>query len=105
MPLVPVEELRALIEDAVGSSSAVILEHHGHQEPLMGVYDRILADKMLEEITEHKGSVFAFLRRVGYQCRQSCQPEEYFMNVNDPDAYTNLKNRYPDIPSDIYSEL
>lgn len=97
VPLVPVEELKMLIEKAVEEirgkekTSAVILEHHGREEPLMGVYDCKLADKMLEEIIQYKGSVFAFLRRNGYQCVQSQKPQECFMNVNDPEAYCRLK--------------
>ena len=62
VPLVPVQELSALISTVNrAKSDAVILRHSGHEEPLMGIYRTDLADSMLEEITLRKGSVFAFL--------------------------------------------
>lgn len=65
VPLVPAEELAALIRQSLHSDAkAVILSHGGHEEPLMGVYCTDLADAMLEEITERKGAVFAFLRKM-----------------------------------------
>ena len=65
VPLVPAEELTALIRQSLHSDAkAVILSHSGHEEPLMGVYCTDLADAMLEEITERKGAVFAFLRKM-----------------------------------------
>ena len=58
VPLVPVQELSALISTVNrAKSDAVILRHSGHEEPLMGIYRTDLADSMLEEITLRKGSV------------------------------------------------
>ena len=54
----------------------MILRHRGKEEPLAGVYDRDLADEMLAEIRERKGSVFAFLNRIGYDICESTAPEE-----------------------------
>ena len=91
MPLVPADELAALIRQAQNSNAkAVILSHSGHEEPLMGVYRTELADAMLEEITERKGAVFAFLRRNGYECYESLAPDWYFSNINDPVTYQKI---------------
>lgn len=79
VPLVPAEELAALIRQSLHSDAkAVILSHGGHEEPLMGVYCTDLADAMLEEITERKGAVFAFLRKNGYECYESQAAAWYF---------------------------
>ena len=91
VPLVPAEELSALISQAQASDArAVILRHGDHEEPLMGVYSTELADGMLEEITLRKGAVFAFLRRNGYECYESQAPDWYFSNINDPKTYQEI---------------
>lgn len=91
VPLVPAEELLSLIEQALHTEAkAVILKHGDYEEPLMGVYHTDLADQMLEEITQHKGSVFAFLRRIGYECYESTAPDLYFSNINSPEIYEKI---------------
>lgn len=91
VPMVPIDELERLVQKAVSSSApAVILRHGEKEEPLIGVYRTDLADAMEEEITERKGSVFAFLRRIGYETYSSKMPDAYFSNVNDPAAYEEL---------------
>ena len=92
VPLVPAEELAALIRQSLHSDAkAVILSHGGHEEPLMGVYRTDLADAMFEEITLRKGAVFAFLRRNGYECYESQVPDRYFSNINDPEMYSKIQ--------------
>lgn len=92
VPMVPVRDLEQLIQrPRFSSAPAVILQHGGREEPLIGVYRTSLADAMLAEITERKGSVFAFLGRIGYETYVSGSPDEYFSNVNDPAAYEALK--------------
>ncbi|MDO5538626.1 MAG: molybdenum cofactor guanylyltransferase [Eubacteriales bacterium] len=91
VPMVPADVLERLIEKAFNSSApAVILRHGEHEEPLIGVYRTDLADAMAQEITERKGSVFAFLRRIGYGTYVSGAADKYFANVNDPAAYDTL---------------
>ncbi len=88
IPLVPAEELeRLVIQSREKQKKAVILRHRGKEEPLAGVYDRDLADEMLAEIRERKGSVFAFLNRIGYDICESTAPEESFANINRPEDY------------------
>jgi len=87
-PLVLVQELdRLLTQSRCSSTSVTILKNHGHEHPLIGVYDRSLADAMLREITEHKGSVFALIRRVGYEVYESSAPSHLFSNINTPEEY------------------
>lgn len=83
MPLIPVEELERLIQASRQSvRPATILRHEENEEPLIGVYNTNLADTMVEEFTERKGSVFAVLNRMGYDIYQSEIGREYFQNVN-----------------------
>lgn len=84
VPLIPLSELQGLIQASRESSCPVtILEHAENQESLIGVYNADLADAMVEEFTERKGSVFAFLRRVGYDTYRTDKDSKYFQNVND----------------------
>ena len=88
IPLVPVGELERLLKQSLEKEKrAMILRHRGKEEPLAGVYDRELADEMLAEIRERKGSVFAFLNRIGYDICESTAPEENFANINRPEDY------------------
>lgn len=88
VPLVPLSELEGLaVRRMVSDKKVTILQHGGKEEPLIGIYSRNLADDMLEEITLRKGSVFAFLRRTGYDVYESKIPHEYFANINCPEDY------------------
>ena len=90
-PLVPVEELRQLIRKSRESDSkAVIMKHNDKEESLMGVYDTDLADGMEHEILYEKGSVFAFLRKSGYEVYKSDYPDEYFRNINNKTEYDKI---------------
>lgn len=91
VPLVTVEILYGLLAKAMESKSkAVILQHGKKQEPLIGVYDAALADEMEKELQNGKGSMFALLKRVGYEVYISSAPEEIFCNINDAEAYQML---------------
>lgn len=88
VPLVPLADLEKLAEKSgLSNKKVTILQHGGKEEPLIGVYCRSLADAMLEEISVRKGSVFAFLRRVGYDIYESKSPDAYFANINCPADY------------------
>lgn len=87
-PLVPAEELQHLLETNRQSDSPItILKNTGKEQPLIGVYDRSLADAMVQEIQAFSGSVFAFLHRVGYEVYESPAPSKYFANINTPEEY------------------
>ncbi len=88
VPLIPAEELRKLLKASrTKTKRAMLLVHRGKEEPMAGVYDRDLADEMLREIREYKGSVFAFLNRIGYETYVSNAPEACFANINRPEDY------------------
>lgn len=93
-PLVPVEELKRIVNFALqGQYKAAIAQCDDRQYPLVGMYHRSLVSKMQEELTNHRGSVFAMLRRVGYGVYESKEDPTLFSNVNDPKSYRNLLNR------------
>lgn len=93
VPLVPTAELERLIQAArCSGKDAVILQHGEKQEPLIGIYKTSVADAMLEEIHQYKGSVFAFLRRLGYEVYESQAEDALFSNINTPQLYEWLRN-------------
>lgn len=92
VPLIPVSELKTLMERSrTKTKRAMILSHQGKEEPMAGIYDRDLADEMLSEIRERKGSVFAFLRHIGYETCESSAPEVCFSNMNAPEDYKKYR--------------
>lgn len=93
VPLVPVEALKELIDYAKESSFRAVITQCGEQErPLIGVYHRSLAPVMREEIEMYRGSVFAMLRRVGYDVWFSREDQSLFSDVNDLESYQKLLN-------------
>lgn len=93
MPLIPVEELEGLLAVNRASGSRItILKCGDREQPLAGVYDTSLADAMLREITERKGSVFGFLNAAGYTVYEASASAERCANINTPESYqTALK--------------
>lgn len=90
-PLVPAEELRKLLAFGRQTGQPVTILQSGQQQfPLIGLYRTNLADAMEEEITLHRGSVFALLRRIGYAVYTSDADPAFFSNVNDPESYQAL---------------
>lgn len=91
VPLVPVQELEKLMAASQANTApATILKHGGNEQPLIAVYHRGLADAMLEEITQLKGSVFAFINRTGYAVYESFAADHYFCNVNYTKDYLEI---------------
>ena len=101
VPLVSVQELERLIEEDRKNRGQIaegmkcgqritILQHGEKQEPLIGVYDRGLADRMEEALRAGKGSVFAFLRNTGYGVYVSQGEEDQFQNINEQADYREL---------------
>ena len=80
-----------ILEASRRSPAAVTIVKHGEKEqPLIAVYNRCLADAMLEEITQRKGSVFAFINKSGYAVYESALPADAFSNVNIPEEYHRI---------------
>lgn len=103
VPLIPVKELVGLVLETMTygrnvvlhqekqQSRALILQHGERQEPLIGVYDTNMADEMEREILQGKGSVFTFLRTVGYGVYKSHRADACFSNINDKARYQQLQ--------------
>ena len=92
IPLVPAAELRQLMGQSAGNREPVtILSHGGKEEPLIGVYEKSLADAMRKEVIRGRGSVFAFINHTGYDVFCSKAPEACFSNVNCEEDYTRLR--------------
>jgi len=97
-PLVSVSELEQLITLSCSTSASItILKANGREQPLIGVYDRSLADAMLQEITERKGSVFAFINRIGYHTYESAASPLTVSNINTPEEYQAILEHLPRI--------
>lgn len=109
VPLVPVEELRHLLffealegreeqkssdglTETLPQKKVTILKNNGKEQPLIGVYHTCLADVMAEELEKTNGSVFAFLKKTGYQVYESEEEAFLFENVNDQKTYERLEN-------------
>lgn len=94
VPLVSVEELKKLLDASRQSeASAVILKSGQKEQPLIAVYHRRLADAMLKEISDGKGSVFSLLNRIGYWVYESAAPEETLININTAEAFCEIKKK------------
>ena len=94
VPLVPVEELKNLMDASrTSGASAVILKNGQREQPLIAVYERSLSEAMLAELTEGKGSVFAFLNRTGYGLYESAAQPEDLVNINSPEVYARIRER------------
>lgn len=92
VPLVPTEELEKLLDCSTENNGKITILKHGEKEqPLIGVYHRDVADAMCKEIEEEKGSVFAFINRNGYQVYESLAEDAFFRNINDMEAYREIK--------------
>ena len=93
-PLVTVRELQALIwQDRQNSSAVTILRHGEKEEPLLGIYSTQLADAMMAALEEGKGSVFAFLNKIGYETYHSTGETFQFKNINEKEDYQKLLER------------
>lgn len=98
-PLAPPEELKKLVDFALHcGEKAAYLQCGQEEHPLIGVYHTSLADAMVEEFTQRKGSVFAFLRRVGCAVYRSTAPANLFANVNDPESYRRMGSLEEPVP-------
>ena len=92
IPLIPVTELERLIEVSEKSEAkATILKHGDRNEPLIAVYSRELADGMVKEITQGKGSIFGLLDKTGYAVYESSAAKEYMTNANSYNEYSFVR--------------
>lgn len=94
VPLVSVQELQGLIEKNRKSSDLItVLSHRQKQEPLIGIYSTDLAGHIEKFLSERNGSVFAFLRSIGYGEYKSEGEEFQFQNINEKADYRRLQRQ------------
>lgn len=85
------KELERLISAAEKKkTSAVVLEHRGVLEPLIGMYQSTLAGEIRTFLGDENRSVRQFLNQIGYEKYESSAEESEFLNVNDPKSYQEL---------------
>ena len=91
MPFLPVCELRALLREHQASGAEItIAVHEDRWEPLAGVYDSGLAER-IEPMIELSGApVRALLQRSACRFRRTELRELFWMNCNTPDEWETV---------------
>ena len=91
MPLLPVSELRAMLEEHRASGCEITLGVHGdHWEPLAGVYDSNLSGR-IEGLIEVSGApVRALIQKSACRFRQTQLSDTYWANCNTPDEWQSV---------------
>ncbi len=87
-PLVPLSALFALMEQHRGG--VTVLSHGGQLEPLIGVYDRSLAQLCSELLQGELFSVRRLLDTVGFESLPWEDSEDILANCNTPEEYMRL---------------
>ena len=91
MPCLRPEVLRGLIGKSMESAKPVTALRHGDKvEPLLGVYDKRLADDICLALKQGRGAVMALLEQVGY-AEYVCADDGTFGNINTQREYAALK--------------
>lgn len=91
MPCLQTAVLRSLIEKSRESTEPITVLRHGDKvEPLLGVYDRRLADDIHLALEQGRGAVMALLEQVGY-AEYVCADDGTFGNINTQREYAALK--------------
>ncbi len=91
MPCLNAAVLRELIGRSMASEKAVTVLRHGDKvEPLLGVYDKRLADDIRAALERGRGAVMALLEQVG--CDEFvCADDGTFGNINTQREYAALE--------------
>ena len=88
MPLLPACELRSLLHEHLNSDAEITLAVHGDRwEPLAGVYDSWLSERIAPLIKFSGAPVRALIRKSACRFRQTTLPETFWMNCNTPDEW------------------
>lgn len=88
-PLIPAEALSHLCR--AHSGGVTVLRHSGKEEPLLGVYDRRIADSIPALIEDGKYAVRALREIVPWSAFDYLGPEELLMNCNTPEEFEAVK--------------
>ena len=87
-PLLPIELLDELIKEHRGKITVVSC--NGRLEPLIGVYDRAVADECAKILRSGNTSMRELLKIVGYHTKKYSGKEELLLNCNTPEEYEKL---------------
>ena len=85
-PLIPAAALAHLCRSH--RAGVTVLRHGEREEPLLGVYDRCVADSVSALIGAGKYAVRALKDTVCWSCFDYLGPEELLMNCNTPEDFT-----------------
>lgn len=88
-PLIPAATLAHLCR--AHRAGVTVLRHAGQEEPLLGVYDRCVADSISALISAGKYSVRALQDTVCWNCFDYSGPEELLINCNTPEDFAAAK--------------
>ena len=88
-PLIPAAALAQLCRSHRGG--VTVLRHGEREEPLLGVYDRRVADSISALIADGKYAVRALKDTVRWSCFDYSGPEELLMNCNTPEDFAAAK--------------
>ena len=91
MPCLNAAVLRELIGRSMASEKTVTVLCHGDKaEPLLGLYDKRLADDIRAALERGRGAVMALLEQVGYD-EFVCADDGTFGNINTQREYAALE--------------
>lgn len=91
MPLLPVCELHALLQDHMEANAEITLAVHGDRwQPLAGVYNSDLSDRIAPLIEASGAPVRALIQKSACRFRQTQLSEAYWANCNTPEAYHSI---------------
>lgn len=88
-PLIPAEALAQLCR--AHRAGVTVLRHKGREEPLLGVYDRCVADFISALIGAGTYAVRALQDTVCWNCFDYSGPEELLINCNTPEDFAAAK--------------
>ena len=89
VPLVPASALAQLCRAHNGG--VTVLRHGGLEEPLIGVYDRTVAEGIAALLEAGRGAVRALRDKVSWTCFDYSGPKELLINCNTPEDYAAVK--------------
>lgn len=92
VPLISEETLKALLRahSEGGVPITLLRDGKGRIEPLLGIYERCLAEEMRERLARGERAVRCLLREGNHRCINVACGEEELLNCNTPEDYAHL---------------
>ena len=92
-PLIPIKALLALLD--AHTSEVTLLCHSGQTEPLLGVYDRTLADLCVPILQSDRTKVWRLLNQANVRRVMFEEDGAAFLNCNTPEDYDVIMKMEP----------